>query len=474
MQKGLFSKNRLSNILVTTIIIALTVSSHISSLSVVRAESNISTHSVSAQNIDTTDNNDDNSSDNPTTTSTPTASPDTKPDTDNSDKNKSDKKPSKKKKTHDKKKKSVTSRKKHSSRNKNKQKEKKTKDKKTNKKDKTKNKKKAKNKEPEHFKPIIGRTVTVTIEHIQKKLDKISSDIKKTQYKEYRTKRVLNSKRKQLSSINTIQSGHKENANVISVSSVFEPSQSLKSYAKQYDSSLSIYLTQKVSSSQTNTVASGSSILPDFEKISSLMDTVSIKHSITNSKKYIKSDIDKNSSKIKSIHKKINSQKKLQQSTAKYVVVSINTKNIFEPSNVTTGTLKKALEGTNLEELAPAFVKAEKKYGINAIAMTSIAALESGWGKSKRAVNDNNLTGLGVYSDSAKGINANTKEKNILMTAERLSTHYSKAGQMYYNGTGFDGVNRKYSASKTWGWKCENIAFRIMNKIANPGIEPLA
>ena len=474
MQKGLFSKNRSSKILVTSIIIALTVSSHISSLSVVHAESNISTHSVSAQNIDTTDNNDDNSSDNPTTTSTPTASPDTKPDTDNSDKNKSDKKPSKKKKNHDKKKKSVTNRKKHSSRNKNNQKEKKPKDKKTNKKDKTKNKKKAKNKEPEHFKPIIGRTVTVTIEHIQKKLDKISSDIKKTQYKEYRTKRVLNSKRKQLSSINTIQSGHKENANVVSISSVFEPSQSLKSYAKQYDSSLSIYLTQEVSSSQTATAASGSSILPDFEKISSLMDTVSIKHSITNSKKCIKSDIDKNRSKIKIIHKKINSQKKLQQSTAKYVVVSINTKNIFEPSNVTTGTLKKALEGTNLEELAPAFVKAEKKYGINAIAMTSIAALESGWGKSKRAVNDNNLTGLGVYSNSAKGINANTKEKNILMTAERLSTHYSKAGQMYYNGTGFDGVNRKYSASKTWGWKCENIAFRIMNKIANPGIEPLA
>lgn len=68
---------------------------------------------------------------------------------------------------------------------------------------------------------------------------------------------------------------------------------------------------------------------------------------------------------------------------------------------------------------------------------------------------------------------ADTKEKNILMTAERLATHYSKPGQTFYHGTGFDGVNKKYSASKTWGWKCENIAFRIMNKIANPGIESL-
>lgn len=312
------------------------------------------------------------------------------------------------------------------------------------------------------------------MEHMQKKLNKISSDIKKTKHKEYRTKRVLSSKKRQLSSINKLKTGAKEQKNCVTVSNVFEPSQSLKTYAKQYDSSLSIYLTQEVSSSDTVKTASGSSILPDFKKMSSLMDTESIKHTITHSKKYIKSDIVKNKAKIKNIHKKIKSQTKEQKTAAKYVTVSINTKNIFEPSNISAKTLKKALEGTNLETLAPAFVKAEKKYGINAIAMTSIAALESGWGKSKRAVKDNNLTGLGVYSDTAKGINADTKEKNILMTAERLSTHYSRPGQMFYHGTGFDGVNKKYSASKTWGWKCENIAFRIMNKIANPGLESLS
>ena len=213
--------------------------------------------------------------------------------------------------------------------------------------------------------------------------------------------------------------------------------------------------------------------LPDFEKISGLMDTVSIKKNIKHSKKAIKSSINKNTTKVKNMQKKIKDTKKVKNTVSKYVIVSINSNNIFEPSNVSTKTLKNALEGTNLKELAPAFVKAEKKYGINAIAMTSIAALESGWGKSKRAVKDNNLTGLGVYSDSAKGINADTKEKNILMTAERLATHYSKPGQTFYHGTGFDGVNKKYSASKTWGWKCENIAFRIMNKIANPGIESL-
>lgn len=471
MRKGLFSKNGLCKILVTSTVFALvtvTFPSHISSLSVVHANSNISVNSVTVQDIDTAaDTSDDDSvatDDNTSNDGSDSVSDKDSVDSTDSTNNKKTDTVKKPKKEHTNKKISSSD---SSKKNTN---SKKTASKKSDKKDKN----ETKNKEPKRFKPIIGKTVTVTMEHIQKKLNRISSDIRETQYKAYRTKRVITSKRKQLSSINTLTKGSKDETNIVTVSSVFEPSQSLKSYAKQYDSSLSVYLTQEVSSSQPAVTASGSSILPDFEKISSLMDTVSIKHNITHSRRAIKSDIIKNKAKIKSIHRKIKSQKKVQQTTAKYVVVSINTKNIFEPSNVSTKTLQKALEGTALEELAPAFVRAEKKYGINAIAMTSIAALESGWGKSKRAVNDNNLTGLGVYSDSAKGINANTKEKNILMTAERLATHYSKPGQMYYNGTGFDGVNRKYSASKTWGWKCENIAFRIMNKIANPSIESLA
>lgn len=159
--------------------------------------------------------------------------------------------------------------------------------------------------------------MTVTMEHMQKKLNKISSDIKKTKHKEYRTKRVLSSKKRQLSSINKLKTGAKEQKNCVTVSNVFEPSQSLKTYAKQYDSSLSIYLTQEVSSSDTVKTTSGFSILPDFKKMSSLMDTESIKHTITHSKKYIKSDIVKNKAKIKNIHKKIKSQTKEQKNSCK-------------------------------------------------------------------------------------------------------------------------------------------------------------
>ena len=460
MRKGLFSKNGLCKILVTSTVfalVAITVPDHISSLSVVHADNNnVSISTIDIQDNTVSDSETDNTSDNTPSDNTSTTTPDI--DNLSSDKTVSQNKTSSTKQNTN----SDDTKKKNISKNINKKNSKKKTDSNNA------------NKEPKHYKPIIGKTVTVTMTHVQKKLNKISSDLENTRNKASHTKKIIYSKRKQLSSINTLKDDEKKQANCVTASTVFEPSESLKSYAKQYDSSLSIYLNQKVSSTQNNEASSDTSILPDFEKISSLVDTVSIKKSITASKKYIKSDINKNTAKIKSIHKKMKIQKKEKEAVKKYVVVSVNSKNIFEASHVSTKTLKKALEGTNLEALAPAFVKAEKKYGINAIAMTSIAALESGWGKSKRAVKDNNLTGLGVYSDSAKGINADTKEKNILMTAERLATHYSQPGQIYYNGTGFDGVNKKYSVSKTWGWKCENIAFRIMNKIANPKLESLA
>lgn len=460
MLKRLFSKNKtvkLSAVIIACTLAVVPALCHIDALSTVHADNSIAINSV-----DTDDDSDTSSKADGSTADASNDKTDEKDSADNtenkssndsssSDKNTSQRKENQtvKKSVSGTSKKSVSSKKKTASK-----------------------KKDSKNKEPKHYKPIIGKTVTVTMEYYQNKLNKISSELRTTQSRASRTQKLITSKKRQLSSINTLKDKASEETSCVTVSDVFEPSQSLKTYAKHYDSSLSIYLNQEVSS-QKEKEASQDVVLPDFEKISGLVGTVSIKQNIRQSKKAIKSSINKNTTKYKNIHKKIKMQKKAKDTVSKYVTVSINSKNIFEPSNISTKTLKQALAGTKLEELAPAFVKAEKKYGINAIAMTSIAALESGWGKSKRAVKDNNLTGLGVYSDSAKGINADTKEKNILMTAERLATHYSRPGQTFYHGTGFDGVNKKYSVSKTWGWKCENIAFRIMNKIANPGIDIL-
>ena len=84
------------------------------------------------------------------------------------------------------------------------------------------------------------------MKHLQKKLNKISSELQTAQSKASRTKRVILSKKKQLSSINTLKDNAIEETNCVTVSDVFEPSQSLKSYAKQYEASRSIYLNQNV------------------------------------------------------------------------------------------------------------------------------------------------------------------------------------------------------------------------------------
>lgn len=56
--------------------------------------------------------------------------------------------------------------------------------------------------------------------------------------------------------------------------------------------------------------------------------------------------------------------------------------------------------GSKIIASASAFVEAEKKYGVNAFFMAGIVALESGFATSRRAIEDNNLTGYEVYSDS--------------------------------------------------------------------------
>ncbi|MFR7391797.1 MAG: glucosaminidase domain-containing protein [Anaerostipes hadrus] len=75
------------------------------------------------------------------------------------------------------------------------------------------------------------------------------------------------------------------------------------------------------------------------------------------------------------------------------------------------------LEGTALYADAKAYVKAEEKYHVNAVFLMGIAAHESAWGTSRRAREDNNLTGYGVTSDMPKELIRQPKKKDFLATA---------------------------------------------------------
>lgn len=177
-----------------------------------------------------------------------------------------------------------------------------------------------------------------------------------------------------------------------------------------------------------------------------------------------KQHIEKVEKRLKRATKKADS---LKQEAKKIITKDIvfNAENVTEVSNISVAKMRELLRGTKLEQFADVYVKIEKAYGINAIALCALSAYESAWGESRRALVDHNYTGFGVYSDSSRGINATSGEQNLWMTAKFLANNYLKQGQNYYHGVGLDGLNRSYSTAGTWAYDIEYIATQLMNAI---------
>ena len=97
--------------------------------------------------------------------------------------------------------------------------------------------------------------------------------------------------------------------------------------------------------------------------------------------------------------------------------------------------------------------------------LMGIAAHESAWGTSRRAREDNNLTGYGVTSDHAKGINKSTKEAGLLATAETLHEKYLTSGGSYYVGTSAAAVNKHYCVGGEWAAAVVKNAYLLMNRL---------
>lgn len=139
--------------------------------------------------------------------------------------------------------------------------------------------------------------------------------------------------------------------------------------------------------------------------------------------------------------------------------------NLLKKSNLTKDKAKKILKGTALEDCSDYFIECEEKYGVNAIGVMAIAVHESAWGTSRRAQEDHNLTGYGVYSDSAKGINAPSKEENLLMTAKLLKESYLTKSGNHYKGTSLMAVNESYCTSGDWAINVTTHAYTLMDRL---------
>lgn len=177
-------------------------------------------------------------------------------------------------------------------------------------------------------------------------------------------------------------------------------------------------------------------------------------------------------SSIQSIDQKIRDLKTSIQVADHSMKLIENKKSIvFDPmhllkkSNLTKDKAKKILKGTALEDCSDYFIECEEKYGVNAIGVMAIAVHESAWGTSRRAQEDHNLTGYGVYSDSAKGINAPSKEENLLMTAKLLKESYLTRSGSHYKGTSLMAVNESYCTSGDWAINVTTHAYTLMDRL---------
>lgn len=146
--------------------------------------------------------------------------------------------------------------------------------------------------------------------------------------------------------------------------------------------------------------------------------------------------------------------------------VTYQRENITVVSGIKEQELKMVLLTYNgadtMAHLSKALVDAENRYGVNAFVMAGIVALESGFATSRRAVEDNNLTGYEVYSDDSEGRLFDSQYDSIIQTARHLSKNYLTKGALYYNGLSVDSVQINYcpdeGKGKKWDGKVDSLA----------------
>lgn len=113
--------------------------------------------------------------------------------------------------------------------------------------------------------------------------------------------------------------------------------------------------------------------------------------------------------------------------------------------------------------LAKDFIAAEKRYGVNAVFLAAVAALESGWGKS--CFRENNIFGW-------KGKNFDSKAECIDFVAAKMAELYLCEDGKYYNGKNLAGVNICYNGNDFWEEKIAAIMAMISEKCKMPEVPP--
>lgn len=144
----------------------------------------------------------------------------------------------------------------------------------------------------------------------------------------------------------------------------------------------------------------------------------------------------------------------------------LNSFDLRKKSNLSAEQIDFLIEGTGLAGLGHAYVEAEQMYGVNALALLGISAIESGWGTSRLAKERNNLFGFQAYDhDINKARYFETKEEGILHVARHLSEKYLSPDGAYFNGYTLDDVNVRYASDKKWSVKIASAMDGFVEKL---------
>lgn len=145
--------------------------------------------------------------------------------------------------------------------------------------------------------------------------------------------------------------------------------------------------------------------------------------------------------------------------------VIFNKNDVTIPSNVSVKQLEILFRTNNrynaLIGLEEAFVKVEREYGVNAIFVLGIVSQESLYGRSRRAIEDNNLVGYEIYHNgSVKKFSS--KEESIMAVGRLLSKDYLNGGK-YYKGEDIFSINDTYCITED-KYEWSNNIISITNK----------
>lgn len=134
---------------------------------------------------------------------------------------------------------------------------------------------------------------------------------------------------------------------------------------------------------------------------------------------------------------------------------------LTEKSGYTAKELEKGLRG-ELSAYAEDLIAAERKYGVNAVFLAAVSALESGWGR--HCFRENNIFGWSGKSFSSKSA-------CIDFVASKIKQNYLSENGKYHRGKTVSAVNVCYNGNSFWEEKVLGIMVMISEKAGEPLFE---